>query len=427
MSPDNACPRCGAPLEAGEDGGLRCATCCGVFLPRSPLRAELFADPEVGGASPRAALRCPGCGAEMRTLRIEDAEIDRCSSCGGVWMDAGEELTAASSPASLGRVLLFGLSLPERALRSAVGLGAGTVREMAELLVPQAFQSSRTYKIVVRNSLCFLTDDVGGAAPQEGGEAVQSDYMARKAVGNFVDLAGMATLHVSPLWMLAILSDVAYGTKAYVGELADELKAKGLIDETSTIRNADDILSAVESASGSTATLFDTPPLSVAQLRETLGQVRSAVASMDYRSILPEAELRKYWQEMRDVAKQENVSLLGVSAGLTLRTLQKVKTISSGALTGVQVAGGLFNRSVIGHYVGSLHEIQERGFYQTLKESYAPYVDALWRNFDRERSTATEALLSGRAIRGAFGKLASWLSGKGAKDAAPPVEPQPEP
>jgi PAT family beta-lactamase induction signal transducer AmpG len=36
------------------------------------------------------ALRCPKCRADMMTLTIDGAEIDRCSDCHGLWFDAGE-------------------------------------------------------------------------------------------------------------------------------------------------------------------------------------------------------------------------------------------------------------------------------------------------------------------------------------------------
>ena len=145
-------------------------------------------------------------------------------------------------------------------MRSTIGLAAGAAKETAEFLVPQAFQDSKTYEIVVRNSLRFLTQDVGGAANETEDATEVEDYLARKAVGNFVDLAGLATLHLSPLWLLAIVSDIAYGSKSYVLELADELKKKGLIDESSTIHNVDDVLEAIQNASGKAANTFDMSP-----------------------------------------------------------------------------------------------------------------------------------------------------------------------
>ncbi|MFN0197808.1 MAG: hypothetical protein ACKVT0_13775, partial [Planctomycetaceae bacterium] len=66
---------------------------------------------------------------------------------------------------SLSHYFLYTLSLPERTVRSTIGLAAGTVQEAATLLVPGAFQNSKTYELVVRNSLRFLTNDVGGVKP----------------------------------------------------------------------------------------------------------------------------------------------------------------------------------------------------------------------------------------------------------------------
>src|SRR5262245_47949900 len=65
------------------------------------------------------------------------------------------------SPAT--QSLLFGLSLPERMVRSAVGLTAGAVKELAGFVVPQAFQTSKSYEIAIHNALSFLTETVGGA------------------------------------------------------------------------------------------------------------------------------------------------------------------------------------------------------------------------------------------------------------------------
>src|SRR3984893_13119900 len=115
----------------------------------------------------------------------------------------------------ISRFLTYTLSLPERVVRSTVGVTAGAARETAHALVPQAFQSSKVYELVIANSLNFLTEDIGGVEQQaRPGEAPNVDHLlARKAVGNFVDLAGLATLHLSPIWLFAVVSDVAYGSK----------------------------------------------------------------------------------------------------------------------------------------------------------------------------------------------------------------------
>ena len=141
------------------------------------------------------------------------------------------------------RYLMYGLSLPERAVRGTAALVGGAINESATLLVPQAFRDSTTYSKFVQEMLDMLNKDVGGVklrnqvdevdktAPTEDDVAVDesaqedvADYVAKKTVGTFIDLAGMATLHLSPMTVLAILSDLAYGSQAYLEELAVELK-----------------------------------------------------------------------------------------------------------------------------------------------------------------------------------------------------------
>lgn len=420
------CPRCSRPLTLQHEQYV-CAACGGSFVSAPHVR-EAFLDEalSITGAAvpPPSPLLCPSCEEPMQLLAFEAIEVDRCESCGGVWLDAGEMLHPPQSPSEagslLGRYLLYSLSLPERAVRSTVGFAAGTAKEAAQFLVPQAFQNSKTYEVVIKNSLRFLTDDIGGVQAQPDDNPAVDNYMARKAVGNFVELAGMSTLHLSPIWILAVVSDVAYGTQTYVRELAEELKQQGLIDDTSTIHHADDVLEALKRSSGSAASLFDTPPLSVDELKRSLEETRAAAASADLTTMLPEAEVRKYWSEMRDIAGREHVSILGVSGALTMHSLGKLKTVSHGALSSVRVAGGLFNRHVIGHFAESLAIVQKRGFYETVRESYAPYVDAVWSNFNADRKTLTEEIVTGRALGKALQTFTGWFAPK-----PPPPESQP--
>ena len=368
--------------------------------------------------------KCPLCGGELAESAGEEPRWT-CQACGAEWLDADEthggdqttESPLADSVASVGRYLFYGLSLPERAVRSSIGLAAGAARETAELLVPRAFQDSKTYGIVVRNSLRFLATDIGGVTSQSQAdeEPAVEGYLARKAVGNFVDMAGWATLSCSPVWLMAVVSDVAYGARSYTRELATELKQKGLIDEKSTINSVEDLLGAIQGATGEAAGLFDTPPLSVADLKATLEATREALNEANIADVIPENELERLWGEMKQVAGEEDVGLLGVSGAVTMLSLQKIGNVGQGALTGIQVVGGLLNRQVIGHYTESLATIREHGFYNTLKDTADPYIDAVWSNFSIDRETWTEALLSGRAIGQGFDTVAGWLGRGGSQ------------
>lgn len=407
------CPRCPDQQlhETDDPNTWNCRGCDGVFIKVASLADEF--EPEENEAE---SLVCPGCQSNMPSFRCGEVQLHRCDECHATWLDSqNPENAAKSKGSSLSRTLVYSLSLPERTLRSAVGVAAGTVREAAEFVVPQTYKSAKTYQVLVRNSLAFLTDKVGGVKSSDPGDensAIGDDFVARKAVGNFVDLAGMATLHVSPVWIMAIMSDVAYGTKSYLQELATELKAKGLIDDTSTINNVEDVLNAVQDASGDAASLFDTPPLSVKELRSTFSKTKDAIANADLKSMLPESEIKSYWAEMRKISKRDNVSLLGVSGALTMHTLGKVKTASQGTLTGVQVIGGMFKRDVLDYYGTALRDVSEKGIFHSLKETSTPYVEAVWNNFSDEKPTITDEVVSGRVFSRAASTVAGWFKGK---------------
>ncbi|MCA9106884.1 MAG: hypothetical protein KDA83_15790 [Planctomycetales bacterium] len=318
--------------------------------------------------------------------------------------------------------LVYGLSLPERALRATTAMVGGALRESANLLVPQAFRSSRSYSIFVQQSLDFLTEKVGGVKAAENQEASGADvenFVARKAVGNFVELAGLATFHLSPMTLLAVVSDVAYGSQTFLKELAVELKRQGVIPQDSTIDRASDLLTAIKDASGTAAGMFDLPPLSVEGLQETISQTRAAVERIDVATLIPQSELERLWKEMREVADQQQVGLFELSSAMSLFAVRRVGELGGGALSTVRVVGNLFDRHILEHYASSLRTIREQGYYETLSEVAKPYYDAVWHNFSVERPTLTDDLLSGRTIGNAWRGVMGWFGPAGAAKVAP--------
>ncbi len=310
--------------------------------------------------------------------------------------------------------LLYSLSIPERTLRSATSVVGGTLRESAALLVPQAFQSSKTYSIFVTQMLDFLVEDVGGVerSAADGASPKVENFVARKTVGNFVELAGLATFHMSPMTVLAIVSDVAYGSQVYLKELAEELKQAGVIDEDSTIEKLDDFFEAVSAASGTTASAFDTPPLSVEGLRKTIEDTREAVGKVDPREVIPESEIRQLWTDMHEIATTNGVDPLAVSSAMTLYSLNKVGAAGQGALSTVRAAGNIFNRTILDHYSGAIDDIRQKGLYGSLAESSQPYLAAVWKNFSGDRDTITEDVVSGRLLGRVWQTGSDWLFGR---------------
>ena len=99
------CPRCRlamvAPLQM--DAFIdQCKDCRGTFFDQGEMFAALGAKadpsywdrPETGGVMRPGNLPCPRCHAAMLLQDVKKdelhVEIDRCSSCGGIWLDGGE-------------------------------------------------------------------------------------------------------------------------------------------------------------------------------------------------------------------------------------------------------------------------------------------------------------------------------------------------
>jgi hypothetical protein len=330
---------------------------------------------------------------------------------------------------SVQNYLLYSLSLPERTLRSASGVVGGALRESASLLVPQAFRSSKMYETFVQQMLDFMSEDIGGVERSADPDALAKieGFVARKAVGNFVEMASMATMHLSPMMLLAIVSDVAYGSQAYLKELAEELEKEGVINQASTIHHVDDLLAAVADASRTTATAFDTPPLSVEGLRDTVAQTREAVLAIDPTKVLPESEMKQMWDDIHGMAREHGVNPLAISGAMTLYSLGHVGTLGKGALSTVRAAGTLFDRHVFDHYFDALEDINKKGLYASLAESSQPYIQAVWANFSSERSTVTEDLVTGRLAGQAWGAVRRWFGGSDTQRAEPKEPPSDPP
>ena len=306
--------------------------------------------------------------------------------------------------------LLYGLSLPERAVRSTSAVISGAVNESAQLLLPQMFRSSKSYNMLVKQMLDFMAHEVGGVEREQAAPSQVEGFVARQTVGGFVDLAARPLLHVSPMTVLAIVSDIAYGSQTYLNELTDELKKQGVIDEDSTIDHAADLLAAINETTSKAADAMGAPPLSIDGLAKTIEEVRAA-ADHDVTNVIPLAEVDRLWSQMHEMADQQGQDVFEISSAITMFAVNKIGTLGQGALSTITVAGNMFERHILDHYWQGLAEIGDKGFYVVLAESSEPYVEAMWMNFSSERETITEDVLSGRLFGRTLKSVSNWLSG----------------
>lgn len=318
-----------------------------------------------------------------------------------------------TSGGSLRETLIYGLSLPERTARSASAVVGGLVNETAARLIPAAFRTSRSYSVFIQQALDMMVHDVGGVKNDKpDAESAEEAMLAQKAVGGLLDVAGAATLHLSPMTVLAVFSDLAYGSGYYLGKLSEELKREGIIDADSSIDEVSDLVEALRRTSGCAADAADKPPISIDGLTETISQLRDEIGKVDPRKLIPQAEVQRMWGEMEQAATDSNVGLWDVSTTMTMFAMNRISLTTRGALSTINVASNLFDEHIIQHYGDALDEIGENGLYATLSDVSTPYVEAVWENFEDGRETWTEELVTGRMFGKAWNGVRGWWSGE---------------
>ncbi len=323
--------------------------------------------------------------------------------------ESNQDVPPSPEGGSLINSLMYGLSLPERTVRGASAVVGGLVNETAARMIPAAFRTSRSYSVFIQQALDMMVHDVGGVEnPNQPPTDETESKLARKAVGGLLDVAGAATLHLSPMTVLAVFSDLAYGSSHYLKQLSEELKREGIIDDVSSIDHISDLVDALNSASSKAAEAMDTPPISIDGLANTIEQLRTEINKVDPTDMIPQAEIRRMWGEMELAATKADVGVWDVSTTMTMFAMNRISMTTRGALSSITVAGSLLDQHIFRHYGDALDEISEQGLYQTLSDVSTPYFEAVWQNFDGDRETWTEELVTGRTFGKAWNSVRGW-------------------
>jgi aconitate hydratase len=274
------------------------------------------------------------------------------------------------------RATRFVVSLPERIVRAVAALVGGTVHETAQLLLPRLVRRSRLYEATAKN-LLRITIELVGDVERPGGEAAAEfersprKLAVRKGAGNVVELGSIFAFGFSPLWILAAAADVSRGTRVYLDALVDELKEAGVIAREAELGSVDELLAALEGASGTTARLIDIPPLELEGLKQSLRDLREDAGGLPR----PD-ELAAVYSALVHEADREQKSLLEVSVGMGMAFFNAARHVG--------------RQHVLDPYTEDLKPVRDEGFGAYALRVGRPYADAIGRHFDPRRGTLTE-------------------------------------
>ncbi len=287
----------------------------------------------------------------------------------------------------------YTLSLPERMVRSLAAALGGASKLLTDLAVPEPLRRSSTYTAIVGNTQRFVIEkvaEVQGAYAQEEGAGLPDDYVPRKVAGNVMEAAGLLSVHLSPLWVFAFVTDIAKGSKTYLNRLVDELKANNVISPDASVKEVDDLLDALGSAGRNSARVFDAPPIDVNQLKQLRTDLTAGYTTVfkEATDLLPRMDT--LWEKMESLARRDNVSLDSI-VGLMTVDLSKTagKAIDAAFAVGSTTAD-LLGETVFQSYGETIHRIQQQGAVNCLEEASRPFVAAITQHMSASKKTWTE-------------------------------------
>lgn len=290
------------------------------------------------------------------------------------------------------------LSLPERVIRSALGLSAGLLREAGEIALPRGVRRSHLYRNLVDVTLRFVIERVGGAEGVYPEAQPQSDdFLARRGAGHAIELLGLVAFRVSPVWVLAALADVSGLGRRLIPEIAAALQAEGLLEKGSRFESVDQMLDGLEKTSARLAETVNTPPLDVATLRNEWTAIRSEASRLRPTALPTPPAVARSWEEIKEESARQGRSIFETSSLLAVASVRALpgtaRRVSASARVGARYTGKLLSGAILEHYAKTMSELRQVGYLTYAKRQLSPYVRACADQFSPRRQTVTQRLL----------------------------------
>jgi hypothetical protein len=311
--------------------------------------------------------------------------------------------SAKSSAKSGKRLARYVISLPERVVRSAAALAGGLIREIGDVSLPATVRRTKSYQMMVEITLRFMIERVGEVKGVYSLESeLASDFLLRRTAGHGIELVGLLAFRASPVWIMAALADVSGAGRHMVQEIAESMRAEGLLAGDKRFENVDQLLEGLEQTASQVADLCNAPPLDVAGLRREWATFRAAVAKIPPRNLPSAGHLREHWDALRAEASAQNRGVIELSSVMAVSALARVPItllrLARASNRAVWRSGEMFGTSVLLHYSQILGEIHERGYAAYWAEGFRPYLRAAAGQFSPKHRSVTGRWLK-KAIR----------------------------
>jgi protein-L-isoaspartate(D-aspartate) O-methyltransferase len=289
------------------------------------------------------------------------------------------------------------LSLPERTIRALAAGAGGMTKVLTDSLFPDALRGGTFYRVVLGDVQRFVIEKVGDVKGQYAparSEAEVVSSVQRKLASQAVDAVGLFALHVSPLWIFAIASDVAAGSRVYLQRLVESLQRQGVIDASAAPTSVEQLLGQIQAAAAKSTQLLDEPPVSrqeaIDATRDLLAHYRGAFSGMT--NLLPRID--GLWEQMRSLAARDRISIEQLSGLMSLDVVQSGGRVVDAAFVVGKTTGEMLGETLLSGYGRTLTTIRQEGLWGFTKERLGPFLSAAAGHFGGDTPTWTQKALA---------------------------------
>lgn len=290
---------------------------------------------------------------------------------------------------------IYIVSLPERGIRSTVSLVTGVTSLITKSLIPAKLKNSLTYKFTFGLFQQFLMESIAEIKSEDKEFDLEENYIAKKTVGTIVEGMGLLAMNFSPLWLFAIISDVAGGSKVYFERLIFHLKSNKVIAEDSNYTNITELLDGIRKSSITAANAIDTPPISDKEFQAFKDSLSLEIKKnvTDTRELLNSID--ELWVKMTTIKNKENITMNQLSGAMVLDLMKKSSIKSYGFVKATSsLSLEIFNTIIIKSYKSTLDDINKNGIKDYINLHMKPFIKQSNKHFHPKKQTLTEKYIN---------------------------------
>jgi hypothetical protein len=276
-------------------------------------------------------------------------------------------------------------------------LTGGLLRELGVVLLPAHIRRTSLYRVMVEVTLRFLIEELGRVPGVYTKNQDLEDFLLKRTASHGIELLGLLTLHVSPIWVLAALADATGAGHALIEQIAESLKDEGLLERNASFETLDQVLNGLEKTSAHLADTLNMPPVTLAGLRRDWQRLKEALPSVPQGNLPSLVTLESLWNKLLEASAAEHQSVFVLCSTLAVGALAELPSnvvwLSRAAQTAAKRTGRMLGETLLDHYVLALNEISREGFIEYWRKQFRPYLRAAALQFAPSNESTTERLL----------------------------------